>query len=110
MFVYLFYFDIKNGYSDTLLTMQTGEWQKFFSLGWFPETRLLFLALEVSLGVGFISASPLNNSIDNRKLEYDHKCKTTIRSLLKLKYTQPAITCSKLTIEILEQGVKYVQS
>ena len=25
-------------------------------------------------------------------------------------YTQPTITCSKLTIEILEQGVKYVQS
>ena len=25
-------------------------------------------------------------------------------------YTQPAITCSKLTIETLEQGVKYVQS
>ena len=24
--------------------------------------------------------------------------------------TQPAITCSKLTIETLEQGVKYVQS
>ena len=24
--------------------------------------------------------------------------------------TQPAITCSKLTIEKLEQGVKYVQS
>ena len=24
--------------------------------------------------------------------------------------TQPAITCLKLTIEILEQGVKYVQS
>ena len=23
---------------------------------------------------------------------------------------QPAVTCSKLTIEILEQGVKYVQS
>ena len=23
--------------------------------------------------------------------------------------SQPAITCSKLTIEILEQGVKYVQ-
>ena len=27
-----------------------------------------------------------------------------------LKKTQPAITCSKLTIETLEQGVKYVQS
>ena len=25
-------------------------------------------------------------------------------------YTQPAFTCSKLTIETLEQGVKYVQS
>ena len=24
--------------------------------------------------------------------------------------TQPAITCSKLTIETLEQGVKYIQS
>ena len=24
--------------------------------------------------------------------------------------TQPAFTCSKLTIETLEQGVKYVQS
>ena len=29
----------------------------------------------------------------------------------KVKYiTQPAIACSKLTIETLEQGVKYVQS
>ena len=27
-----------------------------------------------------------------------------------LNLTQPAITCSKLTIEALEQGVKYVQS
>ena len=26
------------------------------------------------------------------------------------KPSQPAFTCSKLTIEILEQGVKYVQS
>ena len=29
---------------------------------------------------------------------------------LYLGLTQPAITCSKLTIETLEQGVKYVQS
>ena len=27
-----------------------------------------------------------------------------------LTQSQPAITCSKLTIETLEQGVKYVQS
>ena len=26
------------------------------------------------------------------------------------KTTQPAFTCSKLTIETLEQGVKYIQS
>ena len=29
---------------------------------------------------------------------------------IKTDTTQPAITCSKLTIETLEQGVKYVQS
>ena len=28
----------------------------------------------------------------------------------KINHTQPAFTCSKLTIETLEQGVKYVQS
>ena len=28
----------------------------------------------------------------------------------KVGTTQPAITCSKLTIETLKQGVKYVQS
>ena len=33
-------------------------------------------------------------------MKYDHV----------LYYSQPAITCSKLTIETLEQGVKYVQS
>ena len=30
--------------------------------------------------------------------------------IFKIEQTQPAITCSKLTIETLEQGVKYVQS
>ena len=30
--------------------------------------------------------------------------------LLRVMATQPAFTCSKLTIETLEQGVKYVQS
>ena len=34
-----------------------------------------------------------------------------VASALLNKYSiQPAITCSKLTIETLEQGVKYVQS
>ena len=30
--------------------------------------------------------------------------------LLCYRTSQPAITCSKVTIETLEQGVKYVQS
>ena len=30
--------------------------------------------------------------------------------LARLVYTQPAFACSKLTIETLEQSVKYVQS
>ena len=33
-----------------------------------------------------------------------------MRNSNNLKYLQPAITCSQLTIETLEQGVKYVQS
>ena len=36
----------------------------------------------------------------------------SFRNLLryqKLQYSQPAITCSKLTIETLKQGVKYAQ-
>ena len=31
-------------------------------------------------------------------------------SIPKFEWSQPAFTCSKLTIETLEQGVKYVQS
>ena len=37
-------------------------------------------------------------------------CKRIKIGNLKNKITKPAITCSKLTIETLEQGVKYVQS
>ena len=41
----------------------------------------------------------------------DKKCnKLFINQRMKQKLSQPAFTCSKLTIETLEQGVKYVQS
>ena len=40
------------------------------------------------------------------KFHFNRKTKETNEII----YTQPAITCSKLTIETLEQGVKYVQS
>ena len=32
-----------------------------------------------------------------------------LNEALQTVHTQPAITCSKLTIETVEQGVKYVQ-
>ena len=35
---------------------------------------------------------------------------TTAVYVRSISITQPAFTCSKLTIETLEQGVKYVQS
>ena len=37
-------------------------------------------------------------------------CLESYKILFCLEPTQSAITCSKLTIETLEQGVKYVQS
>ena len=52
-------------------------------------------------------------------LKHPHISETTLQLLLNdfirnksavLPHTQPANTCSKLTIETLEQGVKYVQS
>ena len=49
-------------------------------------------------------------------VSYATKCKllkaTGVGTIISSKavYPQPAITCSKLTIETLEQGVKYVQS
>ena len=44
-----------------------------------------------------------------RKYAFHMFCKSIIKHN-KLSITQPAFTCSKLTIETLEQGVKYVQS
>ena len=42
---------------------------------------------------------------------YQQNCRVDAQiELQNKKNTQPAFTCSKLTIETLEQGVKYVQS
>ena len=37
-------------------------------------------------------------------------CKVIAVCIGLFDYSQPAFTCSKLTIETLEQGVKYVQN
>ena len=44
--------------------------------------------LEISLGLTFISTSPLNNSADNRKLEWDHKCKA---AKVLIKYADESV-------------------
>ena len=46
---------------------------------------------------------------ENAKIFYSDLA-TSLMKNHQLHLTQPAITCSKLTIETLEQGVKYVQS
>ena len=50
-----------------------------------------------------------------RGLPFSFRFDETTTFRIKKQYdayatSQPAFTCSKLTIEILEQGVKYVQS
>ena len=47
---------------------------------------------------------------DNDAETYSEPCETSKMQVFVKTVTQPAITCSKLTIEILEQGVKYVPS
>ena len=43
----------------------------------------------------------------SKKELYKYMVKVHNKSVVR---TQPAITCSKLTLETLEQGVEYVQS
>ena len=71
----------------------------------------------VCIGLHRTSSSAIPPEVDIEKL----KTKLTVNALFMTKSnefgigntincTQPAVTCSKLTIEALEQGVKYAQS
>ena len=44
------------------------------------------------------------------RVQYGQYCTHQIADILYISNTQPAIACSKLTIETLEQGVRYVRS
>ena len=46
----------------------------------------------------------------SKSYETEEICCFTLNGNVFSELTQPAIACSKLTIETLEQGVKYVQS
>ena len=61
-----------------------------FVLGFRKSVYLLHLVFKV-------------NNYDNTTALFDV-------SIAKFDIIQPAITCTKLTMETLEQGVKYVQS
>ena len=50
-------------------------------------------------------------SLSEKKKFVSFLCSTPVFVLiLSVENTQPAVSCSKLTIETLEQGVGYVQS
>ena len=52
-----------------------------------------------------------NPHLENTHKREAHKMYMKIRGKLRRDVTtQPAITCSELTVETLEQGVKYAQS
>ena len=63
-------------------------------------TRLLEMRLKIGL-----------TEAQNMLVYFSFKnCKSPLVVVVHQLSYQPAITCSKLTIETLEQGVKYVQS
>ena len=65
---------------------------------------MIFSTLVVQ-GYGFVTSSTLTNVIGDSSSNWDIVVLHIFRKL-----TQPTFTCSKLTIEVLEHGVKYVES
>ena len=73
------------------------------SLNFFLQTPLSYFCETIGLKI----ALSINICDSNSNKVGTYKTRSRNSSI---KSTQPAITCSKLTIEKLEQGVKYVQS
>ena len=71
-----------------------------------------WLFYSLLLGSSDIIAAHTKKVIGKNFLLMNQISKRNINSNIQfyLGVTQPAFTCSKLTIETLEQGVKYVQS
>ena len=57
---------------------------------------------------GLYCSQLLHDSFSNNRCLYP--CQNSGEFEYYMQYTQPALTCSKLTVESLEQGVKCVQS
>ena len=92
---------------------QRWSWLKFNNLGLALDIALQFDAivakvskLKVRKIFGLISTflTPILNRVNSMNYVVNNM------NFLEHILTQPAITCSKLTIELLEQGLKYVQS
>ena len=57
-----------------------------------------------------VKANQISLNAGKTELVFFTSPKNQLDCDLKIKLTQPTFTCSMLTIETLEQGVKYVQS
>ena len=79
----------------------------------FLRTNSIFPTLILILSVGKMSTKKVLYLLDCMiHVECENKENVTLdlENVRILASTQPAITCSKLITETLEQGVKYVQS
>ena len=65
------------------------------------ETTIKVMRHEIQFHDNRLSTAKIKGNIKNQKKKLNDA---------KTARTQPAFTCSKLTIETLEKGVKYVQS
>ena len=72
----------------------------------FNDNTVQTVEVHKHLGLLLDKKLDFNIHIDNKI----NKCNKITSRMKRLSLTQPAFTCSKLTIETLEQGVKYVQS
>ena len=70
-----------------------------------------YILIQLYPQINHVMLYPSINRFVKRSIYRDyHGSPKTFPVQIALSLTQPAITCPKLTIETLEQGVKYVQS
>ena len=72
----------------------------------------LFISKSENMNFNYVFIYEINTSNDRHPPQIDNLIRHIKNEAYKCfkSSTQPAIACSKLTIETLEQGVKYVQS
>ena len=72
--------------------------------------NLIFGAVLLAFVYMYLQYTPQAKTINTQETERKLNVHEMIRRRAERVLSQPAFTCSKLTIETLEKGVKYVQS